>query len=630
MSSWWVSNVSRTLVSVDQSAHTARYSLTGHAYSDFYGDSLSYRFRTRIDGAGEVIWFDGGGTVAGSPTDTDYTKSDIDLTADEAGYTWNARLNSSFFGNKNDVDLGFKSAAVTATASTPTYSLVTAYTARIACDYYPNVLDSTCSAQLQYKKTTDPTWTNAGTPNTTGGYAQVIGWYKEILGLTASTQYQVRLVITRTTVNDTSLISSTASFTTLAGAPDITTDDASSIGSSSATLNATVDPNTISTDVTFEWDTDSGAPYANETSPAENFTGDGNQSVSKGITGLSFSTPYYFRAKATHAGGTVYGSEKTFTTSANPAAGAELQDMLPIQSFDRKYGVATTIYFVVPVDSATNSNTFYTGSVVWGSAGESKVSKDGAAFSDTTSDPVAVSGGLYSLALTAAELQCNEAFIMLTNSGTAVRDILLRVRTHMELGDLDIDAATGAKANTTAFKATGYGSGNGIQAIAGSTGKDIKGTLGDHIQAKGDVTTGTGTSITLTNGFAATNNYYIGSVVVIFAGTGAGQARTITASTSGGVLTLNKTLATGLDATSDYIIIPGDDVWNWSPGAELSALPTSSSGFGAMLQFLFQRFAYKRKQTATTFSMLKVDDTTTLASGGVDDDGSTQSHNRLT
>ena len=39
------------------------------------------------------------------------------------------------------------------------------------------------------------------------------------------------------------------------------------------------------------------------------------------------------------------------------------------------------------------------------------------------------------------------------------------------------------------------------------------------------------------------------------------------------------------------IVIPGNDPWAVSPGAELSAIPTYASSYADLLQFLFQRFA---------------------------------------
>src|SRR3990167_2442587 len=184
--------------------------------------------------------------------------------------------------------------------------------------------------------------------------------------------------------------------------------------------------------------------------------------------------------------------------------------------------------------------------------------------------------------------------------------------------------------NTTALLATGVGSGHGISAVGGATGLDIDGVLGQHVMRFNTATAGGASSITLDASASATNDYYNGALIMLVGGTGAGQARTITdyvGSTL--VATVNKSWATNPASGSVFAIIPGDDPWEIAPGAELAALPTYSSSFAKMLQFLFQRFVYKRTQTATTFTMLKDDGSTSFATGGVSDDGTTQTHNEI-
>jgi len=149
--------------------------------------------------------------------------------------TWTNKTTTKTGTTKNK-----KTGAVVASASTPAGSNATSSTADISCNYYPNVNASTCSAQLQYKKSSDSEWTNGGTAATYGGYSQHAAT-ASLTGLDASTQYQVRLVITRTTSTDTSLTSSTGTFTTLAADPTVTTNAATGIGYQSAQLNATVD-----------------------------------------------------------------------------------------------------------------------------------------------------------------------------------------------------------------------------------------------------------------------------------------------------------------------------------------------------------------------------------------------------
>ena len=93
----------------------------------------------------------------------------------------------------------------------------------------------------------------------------------------------------------------------------VTTTAASSVTSTSATLNGTVNPNGASTTVTFEYGTTTsyGSTITATQSP---LTGTTSQSVSASITGLTPGTIYHFRAKATNSVGTSYGTDVTFTT----------------------------------------------------------------------------------------------------------------------------------------------------------------------------------------------------------------------------------------------------------------------------------------------------------------------------
>ena len=88
-------------------------------------------------------------------------------------------------------------------------------------------------------------------------------------------------------------------------------------------------------------------------------------------------------------------------------------------------------------------------------------------------------------------------------------------------------------------------------------------------------------------------------------------------------------------ASSVYIVIPGTELWATSPGVELAALPTAASSYGAMLQFLFQRFAYARKQSATLQTLYKADSAdgvtgTTFCSGAFTDATTYQAIGKLT
>jgi len=99
--------------------------------------------------------------------------------------------------------------------------------------------------------------------------------------------------------------------TTSIDLPQVTTDAASGVGTTSATLNGNLDDTGgESCQVWFEYGKTTS--YGSSTSPeSKSSTG----SFSKGISGLDDDTTYHFRAVASNSEGTDYGDDKIFTTS---------------------------------------------------------------------------------------------------------------------------------------------------------------------------------------------------------------------------------------------------------------------------------------------------------------------------
>ncbi|MGE5343161.1 MAG: choice-of-anchor Q domain-containing protein [Candidatus Omnitrophota bacterium] len=97
-------------------------------------------------------------------------------------------------------------------------------------------------------------------------------------------------------------------------APTVTTNAASSLTSSGATLNGTVNANNLSTTVTFQYGltVSYGPPVPATQSPV---TGTTNTAVSKAITGLTPNTVYHYRVVGVNAMGTTNGLDQTFTTA---------------------------------------------------------------------------------------------------------------------------------------------------------------------------------------------------------------------------------------------------------------------------------------------------------------------------
>jgi hypothetical protein len=641
-------------VSVNQGAHTAIHRLHGSADWNecsppciYSPDSIGFREGPNISTWDQhEVFSTGVGGCSGAQNNYTFDKS---LVAD-ASRVFRAYLTMGIDSGAScplsftvlGSWISYKTYAVTATASTPTSSAVTNNSATIACNYFPNTNESTADVKLQYRKFGDVTWIDAGATDVgKQGYSQ-LAISRGLTGLLGNTTYEFRLSMTRNTSNATTFTSSVSTFTTLPDEPDIVTTAASSVASTSAQLNGTVDPNGISVRVRFGWGTsDAGSgTWANYTS-YQNFSGDGVQAFSAIISGLTASTGYFFRALVEYPSpgyGTLkQGSTLSFSTLSDPLVDSVRSVMPDYQDFDRKYGVATTIYFVVPVPGATSPDLFYTGAAVWAGAAESKISKDGGAFADTTNDPVQITGGLYSLALTVAEMQHSQAFIILHDTGGAVRDVLLRTRTELLLGNVDIDAASGSKSNTSALKLTGFGTGHGLEAIKGATGRDISGVIAQHFVREGLAQAGGGAAeIKLDSGASATDNWYNTLVCDLVSGTGAGQSRVgIAYNGTTKILTVDAAWNQNPDGTTRFCLRGSSRTWEVpnlviaGVASELAAVPTAGAPAGQKLQFVFQRFGFKITQTATIQTWFKSDSSTSLGTRSVSDSGSVQTIAKL-
>ncbi len=110
------------------------------------------------------------------------------------------------------------------------------------------------------------------------------------------------------------------SFTTL-GQPPLPKDlGATNIAATSATLNASVNPNFLPTVVTFDFGTTTD--YGDSLRASQNpVTGGSESLVNADIQGLKSSTLYHYRVKARNELGTTYGNDLTFATKLTDADG---------------------------------------------------------------------------------------------------------------------------------------------------------------------------------------------------------------------------------------------------------------------------------------------------------------------
>lgn len=159
----------------------------------------------------------------------------------------------------------------------------------------------------------NPTITNSKTSDGAGAG----NFTSNLTGLSAATTYFVRAYATNSAGTGYGMA---MSFTTFGESPASGNSAATNVTPTSATLNGTVNPNYLSTTISFEYGitTSYGTTVTAIQSP---LTGNALTVVSADITSLAPGTIYHYRIKADNSLGTTYGDDMTFTTLGDkPAA----------------------------------------------------------------------------------------------------------------------------------------------------------------------------------------------------------------------------------------------------------------------------------------------------------------------
>ena len=166
-----------------------------------------------------------------------------------------------------------------------------------------------------------------GTVSSTGAFTS------NISGLINGTTYHLRAYVISAsgTVYGVSVAFTTLDIT----APSGSSDASSSISTTGATLNATVNDNNAVTTINFEYglDTNYGSLVAASQSPLA--SGSGSTSVSATLSSLTQNTRYYYRVVAQNSQGTTYGAGGAFNTLTIPVITAS-------QSFIINENIANT------------------------------------------------------------------------------------------------------------------------------------------------------------------------------------------------------------------------------------------------------------------------------------------------
>ena len=149
-----------------------------------------------------------------------------------------------------------------------------------------------------------------------GSGGSPVGVSASVTGLLANTAYHFR--ISATNPGGTSKGADETFKTLEVSAPTVLTVAASLIAQTSATLNATVNPNGAEvSECKFEYGTTTAYGSSSSCTPTPGSEGS-PVAVSASVTGLTANTVYHFRISATNALGTSKGSDKSFKTLPSP------------------------------------------------------------------------------------------------------------------------------------------------------------------------------------------------------------------------------------------------------------------------------------------------------------------------
>jgi hypothetical protein len=165
-----------------------------------------------------------------------------------------------------------------------------------------------------------------------------------LIGLKVGTTHHYRVVA----VNDAGTSHGTDAVFTTTVPPGVTTGAASSITTSAATLNGTVDPNGRDTTFYFEYGTSTS--YGTKTATKSAGSATTPQAEATAIAGLGVGRTYHFRIVASSDAGTSAGQDSAFTTSAAPTVvTGDVSSVAPtsatLQGTVTPNGLSTTRWF---------------------------------------------------------------------------------------------------------------------------------------------------------------------------------------------------------------------------------------------------------------------------------------------
>jgi hypothetical protein len=245
------------------------------------------------------------------------------------------------------VGAGGAAAASAPTATTGPVTAIGPTTATVSGSVNPNGATTTWYVEYgtstNYGSKTSATSAGAGTSS--------VSVSPMLTGLTAGTSYHYRVVATSTLGTG----HGADGLLTTSAAPQVVTGSASSVTTTSATLNGTVNPSSRATSWHFEYGTSTS--YGKSTAAKDAGSGTSLVAVAAPITGLTGGRTYHFRLVATSDAGTSRGSDQMFVAAGAPsvttkAASSVKDTSATLNGSVNANGQATTAYF----DYGTTTN----------------------------------------------------------------------------------------------------------------------------------------------------------------------------------------------------------------------------------------------------------------------------------
>jgi hypothetical protein len=213
---------------------------------------------------------------------------------------------------------------VVSEAADPTASMgvgtVGAHSAQLHGLVNPGVPDSAIAIaaryRFEYREVGDPTWIAVSDDRAVGSGFVNVAVAQTVQGLEANTDYEARLVAFRPFSGVADSVTAAQPFTTPPSRPDIDAVFVTGRQATSATLNATINPNGEATAYRFEYGPT--AAYGTTVPVPDGAAGDSGvaQTFSEAISGLEPETTYHYRVVATNVNGTNASADRTFTTRA--------------------------------------------------------------------------------------------------------------------------------------------------------------------------------------------------------------------------------------------------------------------------------------------------------------------------